>query len=43
MKEKFVKAELEIIRFETEDVIRTSGDELPGIEIDLGSLDPVEP
>lgn len=36
MKEKFVKAELEIIEFETEDVITTSGNnDLPGIDIEL--------
>lgn len=37
MKEKFEKAEIEIIEFETEDVITTSGhipgeNELPGID-----------
>lgn len=38
MKEKFEKAEIEIIEFETEDVITASGghvsgeDELPGVD-----------
>lgn len=31
MKEKFEKAEMEIIEFETEDVI-TASDELPGVD-----------
>lgn len=35
MKEKYVPAEMEIIKFEAEDVIRTSGEiELPEDEID---------
>lgn len=31
-KEKYVPAEMEIIKFEAEDVIRTSGNELPDDE-----------
>lgn len=30
MKEKFEKAEMEVIEFETEDVITASGDIVPG-------------
>jgi hypothetical protein len=33
MKETYIPAEMEIIEFEAEDVIRTSGDELPDIEV----------
>ena len=34
MKEKYVPAEMEIIKFETEDIITTSGDpELPDYEL----------
>ncbi len=39
MKEKFEKAEMEIIEFETEDVITASvipgDDELPGVDIEF--------
>lgn len=34
MKEKYVPAEMEIIKFEAEDVIRTSDPTLPEDEID---------
>ena len=34
MKEKYEKAEMEIIEFETEDVITTSGDDSSDIIID---------
>ncbi len=34
MKEKYVPAEMEIIEFEAEDVIRTSGYDLPETDMD---------
>ncbi len=39
MKEKFEKAEIEIIEFETVDVITTSGGHIPG-ENELPGIDP---
>ena len=33
MKETYIPAEMEIIEFECEDIITTSGDELPDIEV----------
>lgn len=39
MKEKFERAEIEIIEFETEDVITTSGIHVPG-ENELPGIDP---
>lgn len=39
MKEKYEAAEMEVIEFETEDVITTSGTVNPGLDIN----NPVEP
>lgn len=39
MKEKWVKAEIEVVEFETEDVITTSNHHTPG-ENELPGIDP---
>ena len=37
MKEKYMTPEMELIRFETEDVITTSGNELGDVDKGLGN------
>ena len=39
MKERYETPEMEIVEFETEDIITTSGNELPGMPIITGSND----
>ncbi len=38
MKEKYIEAEMEIVEFDAEDVIRTSADNLPFVPNALGEV-----